>query len=661
MTRPPVTLSAANLSAVKPSAVKLSPPMPFIRVAILTLVLALFAALASPTPATADTPAPPLSPPSPIPPTPTLDVRLGWGGLYRPGEWTPVAITLPPSADPTPAQGTLEIHAWQDARSSVIVSLPVPLQASSRGRSAEWVVPAVMGGSVDGTSFLLRDAAGKVLAATTATSLTGSGIAGPGGAGPGSVGAVPLTTNTRLVAVASPLADGNSASPTPAGDFISAPIDLRRLPAIPELYESLDALVLTGTTLDDLDAPRQNAIIAYVRAGGRLLLCPPPEGWNPAAPLAQLLPADPGELTVYRPGGAPLAGRALRPRPGATQVLLSPDTTDRPSDPRPLAFIAPAGLGHVMVSPVPLTPASRKLVGSLLATAIEAKPRVVLDWPRVPAPADNASFAIGVSPQTPAPFQFPWRPLALALLTLGLLLGPVEAVVRRAHGRWPWRWWVCTGLLLSAIAAGSLLLAPTSTLTPTLTVRPATLIDQAGSDVVAVTQLLPPSALSQAAPGLPRLFEPLRVTGTDHSAVVFACEPGPAVRLLPAHPAWAIALRHQLTSQPPTASGPLTITPAGPNIFTLTPPPPPHTRLWLETAGRLVELKTTPADPTAWSAPPPPDPPGLPDDIAQLRRLTPARSAALQAAVNRQTHDILWILRPDSVYIRATIDRTQAP
>jgi hypothetical protein len=529
---------------------------------------------------------------------PNLNASFGFGNLYRPNEYAPVYLTAP--AIPDPQTATVEVHAYLDSRLSVVTRTPIVLQS----RPTIWCVPAILGTWEDSTSVILRDKSGQIIASERP-----------------SVSAVPLAPANRLVIVASGAGAGGDIE---LSDTVSASLPIARVPVRPELLASVDTVVLTNTTLDDLSAEQANAIAAWVCAGGRLLVCVGPEGLS-SSTLADLLPVRVGSIQNFTLAGTTLTGRQLTPVQDA--VLLASSPASLP------IYAIPRGLGQVLATGLPLSRATSPLLGLALR---QPGNRIQLDFPQIPSAPSSAL------PLSRAQF-------ATLLLVVGLLLGPVEAVRRRHFNAWPWRWHVLAGLAL-LLAGAALHYVPNGE--PPIVERIA-LVDQTPAFTVAITTLEDAGHLYNKEPaGFQIPLRPLRVPGTEHGLITLASEPA-AVTVTTAPPQTAI-LTSIIERYPPTVE--VTSFDLAARTAQLRSSTPLQTVL-LETADGIYSGQLDPASGVYRFTTPVGDPPHatLPIAFAQARRLTPLRSAQLQARVASRTHVSLWTRDGNNLFTRTSL------
>lgn len=401
---------------------------------------------------------------------PSVSVKVGWGGLHRVSEWTPVYVTLG-GFETSSAEGTLEVWAYQDARYTVVHRAPVPLQK----RATTFVMPVKMGSLVEAHSVVVRSGdTGKVLTSVGLGDLPSAEVQN-------------IITATRLVGISGVWSGG-----VMPGDFLGGYVSVERLPEFAELYESLDLLVLTGDTLERMSLQQASAIAAWVRAGGRLLVCPPIEGMAAPAALMSLFPGAVGPIRM----GA-VVDLSLTASPGAEALQLPGGFT---------GVRGRVGFGWVGVLSTPLSVSSRAAAAKLVG---EIKPRIALEPPLVLEEPVSSRKVAGV-----------------ALVVLGLLAGLGEAVVRRAHNVWPWNW--STVAAVGVMFCGGVVWA-TAPRDGTAQ-ESMSLVDQAGGKVVATART------GEGAEGaaFPRLLVPPGLRGTDHLTAEVVLEgSAPRLRWLP--------------------------------------------------------------------------------------------------------------------------------
>lgn len=330
--------------------------------------------------------------------TPRLTVEIGFGGLYRPGSWTPLYLTVDRDPGGEPLQlGQIEIWAYQDARHTLLHLAELPLA----GGRTTFVLPVRMGSLPDGHSIVLResrpDGSGPAVAHVRLGELAPAQQS-------------MLATPTRLVVLAGLTPTGDLA----LGDFVTRFVTLARLPEHPALLESVDLLVLNGPGLETLSPRQWSAIETWIRGGGRLLVALPPEGLADDLPVWTWAGVRVGPLVAHA-GSLPFL--TLRPTAGDVTLIPmdGPDTTSA----KAVASIRPWGLGEIRVAPVLLAPRTQASLGKL---AGELPARLAADLPPVWRYRD-AALASGGWPS--------------GLAATGLIVLVVDELARRRLRRSP--------------------------------------------------------------------------------------------------------------------------------------------------------------------------------------------------------------------------------
>jgi hypothetical protein len=389
-----------------------------------------------------------------------LGCDIGFGGLYRLGEWTPLHITIDRGAFAT-RQLSVEYRAFQDARWTAISTTLVP----GIGNQTSFIVPVLAGNSPNGV-VLLREVLddgkpGFVLDSQDlgklAVSLNNPQVAG-----------------TRLLVVV-----GDEAAPVP-GDFVGSYLPSARLPDRAELLATVDVLVLNDIDPARLTPARRRAIESYARAGGTVVYCLPLTGIEPDPTFAA---ATWGPIEPITLGKQTLTGRKLTPRDGATAVS-------------PVAVTTQLGLGRLVMVGMPLSNESREVIGEAIGPLAT---RVVLDSPKVSRPPASTAATV-------------WEVAVPVLLGLMLLIGPVELVVRRTRELAPWRWWTVAGI--GGLAAVFVLAPNVDPLPYHMSVT-----DETGGVVVAHTRFTVGQQGASQVPGLAYAVLPADLSTLGHHPV----------------------------------------------------------------------------------------------------------------------------------------------
>jgi hypothetical protein len=266
----------------------------------------------------------------------------------------------------------------------------------------------------------------------------------------------------------------------------------RLLPRSPIGYDSLDLLVLNRPNLAKLEADQQKAILDWVHSGGNLLLWP---GEDPlpepdSSLIVQALPCRVGGIQDYLFDQSDLEQLGLKKhfesmRNGIRGRTLTPDPKAKGIDAIPLfpkaegsAYARQFGFGRIVVVPIDLSQIEFDSDGagrvwSPLLRGTGLRPDEV---GKSPFGTSNNSF--GADPDAsrqqsalrvlqdhlgnvPGLGQFGFSYVALVLIGMMVIVGPVDWFVLKMLGRQPWTWVTTTGWIalvtFGAVYAGYVL------------------------------------------------------------------------------------------------------------------------------------------------------------------------------------------------------------
>jgi len=420
-----------------------------------------------------------------------LDVQVGWGGVVRPGYWNPVFLTL---SHPSAQAASLELTVNQDA----LFAMRIHQRNVAVGPQPRTISLMAMLGSDWRSGFiLLRDEKGRRLmqeplgneavAAAIAVTETGYGgkAIGVSGRGPALAGLAGAWEEPRK--------DTGPSSFHVGVGFLRPEL----LPTTAIGYDSLDLLVLNQPDLNRMGLDQQQAILGWVRAGGRLLMWlsdgPPPED----SPLIAALPAEIGAMTTAQVSSQELVKRGLpqrlqemrcrplRPKPGmATLRLLE--------GPQVALVHGRLGLGRMAVASVDasllqfgLDEQARQFWRPILADALQLHLSPPPSWQSVrdQRQATAMSTVVDLLGSIEGVGRFDFTYPALVLLGMIVLVGPVDWLVLKRLGRLHWTWittstWIVL-ITTGAVYAGHILKSGQ------LHFRTLQLIDQADDSTVA--------------------------------------------------------------------------------------------------------------------------------------------------------------------------------
>jgi hypothetical protein len=439
----------------------------------------------------------------------SLRVEVGWEGMYRVNRWTPIYITAADD-EAVPARNViLEVLAPHDNMFAMRIVQPLTL----RVEPTVYLVYVPLTQGLDESVIVIRDARTRRKLAERSLDPSGNigsgrtvyygsqggdellvGVSGRRGA----MGMLNGQFDWQAPAKKTNQQTNNNPSQRPT--IRTGYLEARRLPDAPQGYSGLDILVLYGPDLTTLRLEQQQAIADWIYAGGRLVLYPGESLMPPDSPIVKLLPCRVGESSVIelsledcRKMGVPsrlekLPCRALEPAAGAKMVSL------------PLAKAAACcgrvGLGEVAV-----------LSADVSQLAFDQHERAVEFWKPVLAqlikppsqPRNEQGYAyVGyedgqrlMAMQTvvdrlgnvPGVGTFDFTYIALVMVAMMLIVGPVDWLVLKKLGRQPWTWATTTGWIV-LVTTGALYIGYLFR-SGDLYYRTVRLVDQADGRVVA--------------------------------------------------------------------------------------------------------------------------------------------------------------------------------
>ena len=353
---------------------------------------------------------------------PTLSVSLGFDGVFKPDNWSPVYVTL---ADADRRAGTLELRVAH-AR----VGHDVVARVAANPDATTFTLYAPLG-LLDAAQLQFRDSSGTLLARRD----LGDAIAGtPSAFATTSVGVSGETAAARRVANALTRDTGESVA--------AGAIDARLLPERAIGYRAIDVLVIAGVDTDAIDDRVEQAILDWVRAGGVLIAWPGAQRATADSPLGVALPADIGDVGVRSIDGAEHVARALTRRAGDVADL---------SDGGVATFRRRIGLGQIVLTNVDPT-----TLGGTTADARLARWRALTENEFSLLPGDRRrgvfdplvaqSLAEQTIREAAPPMSTSVRPWLWFALGVGLLLGPAEIAMLLVAGRHPRTLYTLAGL-----------------------------------------------------------------------------------------------------------------------------------------------------------------------------------------------------------------------
>jgi hypothetical protein len=417
----------------------------------------------------------------------TLDVKVGYGERFRPGRWTPVFLTV---------------------QSDQPLSIDADLRVASSSSSVINIQQRIGAGPVQQTYVIYAPVSmlNDPLRVTLTHSETGQRVANWPSDDPQGVnmrfgfsgeqiGFFALTAG-RAPAMQNLIFNRGT------GTSVVAHAPTRDLPRTPVGYESIDLLFLNNPDFSTLSVEQQSAVVSWVRAGGCLILWPGIESIPADAPLQTILPASPGDIIPLKISAAQLDDSGLPGRfAGMSRRTLIAHPQMQPTlDVTVLgdasAIVGRCGLGRVMMMPVDASTLQfestaqfqtfwQHLLSNLLHAPANAD--AVNDFASQNEPVTAAHAVLDMIGNIPSTGSFGFGYIAITLLGLMLVVGPVDYFVLKKLGHQPWTWATTIGWIglftVGAVYAGSLMRSGE------LHLRTARLIDQAPDGVVAENEV----------------------------------------------------------------------------------------------------------------------------------------------------------------------------
>jgi hypothetical protein len=232
---------------------------------------------------------------------PTFQVKAGFDGHYRDGNWVPVQVAL--SNTGPDFSGTLSIDASSiysqytrpGSSGSLSYQMPITLPGGAQKQVTLYVPlnnSAYNGQSFGDITVKLLDSAGRVV-----------------GTQPGRLN--PVGTNDVLVGVLSDQSTSfgplSSVSlPSQGSSVISVSLNASTMPTIAAVLKNFDLVVLDNFTTSTLSKEQLDALQSWVNSGGALIIVGGPEWRQTLAPLPPgLLPVVVNDTSTL-PAGSPL-------------------------------------------------------------------------------------------------------------------------------------------------------------------------------------------------------------------------------------------------------------------------------------------------------------------------------------------------------------------
>jgi hypothetical protein len=238
----------------------------------------------------------------------SVDVHLGFDGALKVGVPLPLDVSVPPLPGAGPAVVIIDAPALGPQAGTVVTSTVTPFQAVPNAERA-FHAPVVVNDLRRPLTIRVRLSGREVLRRAIPID--------------------PARVGGRLVVVLSHARAGMESLRTLPGRVVVSYVSGQTLPRLWQEYAAVDLLVIRDLDTHEMDDAQREALVTWVRLGGRLLVIP---RGDPPPFLQALLPARVGPARsaasfaslAARYGGrlpaGPYAVATLEPRPGAKDV-----------------------------------------------------------------------------------------------------------------------------------------------------------------------------------------------------------------------------------------------------------------------------------------------------------------------------------------------------
>jgi hypothetical protein len=416
----------------------------------------------------------------------TMDVQVGWDGAFRTNRWSPVFVTV---SDLKPRNAIIELYVPHDTVQSMTIRQLVPVTPTPQ----TYAIYAPLTGRIDEISVTLREP-GRLRSLAKWVNDPSYGLGGS---------VTPIESVHQLVGITG----RNSTQRLIEGQFdrqsvVVKSFSANRLPDHARGFESFNALLLDQPDLTRIPLEKQQAIVDWVRGGGTVVCWLGEDQQPPISPILRQLPATVGENTnvtvspeALRAAGLPtrfgnMKGRILTPTDDAKPIKLFGGEVQ--------AYKRTLGLGSVVLVPFDCSTLlidgpdkAREFWRPLLDGAVDLTKRddnnpvnyYAYNDPAQQRRAHAASAVMNLLGNVPGAGSFGFTWVALVMIGLMVVVGPVDWIVLKRLGRQPWTW-ITTSGWIALVTLGALYLGHTMK-SGELHYHTLRLLDQAGGEIIA--------------------------------------------------------------------------------------------------------------------------------------------------------------------------------
>jgi hypothetical protein len=381
-----------------------------------------------------------------------IDIETGWEEKFRPGRWTPLFLTL---QDSSPRQVIVEVYCPTDRRYALEVAQA--LTVSPNPVTVPIYVPLTY--KLDETTITIRDAnSGRRIESVPISDFPA--YAGRGG--PQQVDAQSLFVLISGSGNTDRMLQGQFRHPT----VEPVVVPMNRLPVTPEPYGSVDLVILNQPEFARLNPDQQSALADWVHAGGLLVINPGVTPAPAAGPLAEIMPARLGQTKQIEVDAAAIKKAGL---PERFRKLTGRELLDIPADARPTPLFGPSGpiavrrwvgMGQVLLLPVDVSSLmfdNSDRAGTFWNDTLRGVTKFALtidpnnrgggwfdmtDHPRRAFAIRQTLDWIG---DVPGAGSFGFSYVAIVLIAMMFVVGPIDWFVLKWTNRQPWTWVTISG------------------------------------------------------------------------------------------------------------------------------------------------------------------------------------------------------------------------
>ncbi len=384
-----------------------------------------------------------------------MEVESGYDGRYRAGRWSPVFITV---QNDRPINAVVELRVPTASESVINISQRIGIGPEKQ----TYIIYAPLSLLYDPLRVTLLHADSmSILADYPDRDVT---VVDRGN---DQVGFLMLTTGRSAAAK-------NLQFKDVGGSTLSVYQKQNQLPITPMGYDAVDVLLLNNPDWSAISADQQAAIVSWVRAGGVLMIQPGAESVPDETPIASLLPGKLGPLQTVELGADTLNQSSLPERfkmLGVRPVSPVPEASffTLLNDQVKVQYRA-VGLGRIGILPIDVSSLQfndgqvyQKFWRELITKMTGLREKKLGEYYHYGQNPSQVAALTGLERigQIPNTGAFGFSYIAVTMIALMLIVGPIDFFVLKKIGRQPWTWATTIGwiglITTGALYAGHLM------------------------------------------------------------------------------------------------------------------------------------------------------------------------------------------------------------